>query len=852
MQPDGTFVFATGMECSAPVITGRDGHDVRIDELERANHYLRWREDLALVRELGLRHLRYGVPYHLASPAADRYEWGFTDVVFGEMARLGIVPIADLCHFGVPDWVGDFQNPDWPEHFARYAGAFARRFPWVQHYTPVNEIFVCAKLSALHGQWNERKSDDRSFVRALEHLCRANLLAIRAILDVRPDAVFVQSESAEYFHAGGSDKSCVERARFENERRFLSFDLLYSCPPRAELVLYLLDNGMQRHELDWFMHHGLGDYMIMGNDFYERNEQIVDPGGTIKPAGEVFGWSTITQQYFDRYRRPVMHTETNYGDADEAPRWLWKEYFNVRHARERGIPVVGFTWYSLLDQVDWESGLAVDRATVNPLGLYDLDRRIRPVGRAYREMIEQFGGEPMVPYGRAFSWHAGRSVPPPRQVRSRRTVAARPPARAEVAIVRTTDRRCDAAEVERLVREALAAIGGLERFVPPGATVLLKPNQAVWRVAKDGATTDPRLVAALARLAREAGAARVQVGECSACGQVTREVMAITGMAQAARTAGAELVYFDEVEQIDVAVPRGRILERIAVPRPLLEADVVIACPKLKTHFLDPITGAIKLWVGAVRQDTMHRLHRDRVEDTVADLLTVTRPDLCVMDAIVAGEGNGPVATRGRFVGSVLASSDPVAIDVVAAEVAGFAGARLRFASAAAARGIGVCDRACIDVVGATIEAARAALVPAVVGEGWHASYPCRVIVGEAVTMEGTLGHFKGFADLWQLDHAWDAVVALRGRPTFLIGRAEDPDFEIHLKQGRYFVLDDVALEKYARDPRVVFIPGSPIGNEMIPVIMSELHVEGAGRAAERMLKSWHALQARWHYRAAG
>ena len=121
------------------------------------------------------------------------------------------------------------------------------------------------------------------------------------------------------------------------------------------------------------------------------------------------------------------------------------------------------------------------------------------------------------------------------------------------------------------------------------------------------------------------------------------------------------------------------MLKRILVPRPLLEADVVIACPKLKTHFLDPVTGAIKLWVGAVRQDTMHRLHRDRVQETVADLLSVTRPDLVVMDAIVAGEGNGPVAVRGRFVGCVLASDDPVALDVVAGDLAGFDGAAMAF-----------------------------------------------------------------------------------------------------------------------------------------------------------------------------
>ena len=138
---------------------------------------------------------------------------------------------------------------------------------------------------------------------------------------MRPDAVFIQSESAEYFHLGATDPATVARASWENQVRFLSFDFLYAVPPAGDVLLYLLDNGLTREEFNWFMEHGLGDRIVMGNDFYERNEQIVAPGGEIRPAGEVFGWSVITRQYFDRYRRPVMHTETNNigRSADDSP-----------------------------------------------------------------------------------------------------------------------------------------------------------------------------------------------------------------------------------------------------------------------------------------------------------------------------------------------------------------------------------------------------------------------------------------------------------------------------------------------------------------------------------------------------
>ena len=95
-------------------------------------------------------------------------------------------------------------------------------------------------------------------------------------------------------------------------------------------------------------------------------------------------------QYFDRYRLPVMHTETNLPDDDRAPAWIRKEWANVHRLREDGVPMIGFTYYSLTDQVDWDTALVEDNGNVNPLGLYDLDRKDRPAGETYREIIRQW------------------------------------------------------------------------------------------------------------------------------------------------------------------------------------------------------------------------------------------------------------------------------------------------------------------------------------------------------------------------------------------------------------------------------------------------------------------------------
>ncbi len=195
------FLFATGIENSYPVITGHDGKDKRVDEMESCFHYQRWREDFHLVQDLGIEYLRYGPPYYRVHLAPGRYNWDFADETFAELRRLQIKPIVDLCHFGVPDWVGDFQNTDWPPLFAGYAGALARRYPFLRFFTPVNELFVCATYSAQFGWWNERLTSDCGFVTALKNLARAAVLAEEAILEAQPAALFIQSEASQYFHA---------------------------------------------------------------------------------------------------------------------------------------------------------------------------------------------------------------------------------------------------------------------------------------------------------------------------------------------------------------------------------------------------------------------------------------------------------------------------------------------------------------------------------------------------------------------------------------------------------------------------------------------------------------------------
>ena len=295
-----SFMFATGIENSYPNIILPDGSRKRVDEMAKTGHYDHWETDFGLVKEMGIKYLRYGPPYYRTHLAPGKYDWDFTDITFNRLKDLDIVPLVDLCHFGIPDWMGDFQNPAFPIYFAEYASSFAKRFPYLKFYTPVNEIFIAAMFSGQYGWWNECLRSDKTFVNALKNICKANVMAMHAILEVQPEACFIQSESSEYFHA--VEPEALPLARFLNQKRFLSLDLTYGYPIQVAMYEYLQDNGMTKAEYQWFVDHQVKARCIMGNDYYVTNEHLVHPDGSTQASGEIFGYYVITQQYYKRYK----------------------------------------------------------------------------------------------------------------------------------------------------------------------------------------------------------------------------------------------------------------------------------------------------------------------------------------------------------------------------------------------------------------------------------------------------------------------------------------------------------------------------------------------------------------------
>ena len=154
-------------------------------------------------------------------------------------SELGPEPIIDLCHFGVPDWLGNFQNPEIADALAEYAGAFAERYPWVRFYTPVNEMYVCARMSALDGLWNEQLHDEGAYARAAWNLANASIAMSDAILKRSPDAIFINSESSEFYQPCCPDPhvqeaaACGQRAPFPAARPHLCAPARQAHAPAA-------------------------------------------------------------------------------------------------------------------------------------------------------------------------------------------------------------------------------------------------------------------------------------------------------------------------------------------------------------------------------------------------------------------------------------------------------------------------------------------------------------------------------------------------------------------------------------------------------------------------------------------
>lgn len=239
--------------------------------------------------------------------------------------------------------------------------------------------------------------------------------------------------------------------------------------------------------------------------------------------------------------------------------------------------------------------------------------------------------------------------------------------------------RCsDYASVKSAIKESLDLIGGLEKIISPGNRVLLKPNVLAIRPPEDAVTTNPAVVSAMCELVSEVGGIPI-IGDGSGIikpgSTTTSQALKVSGIEDVASRYGVELKNFETYGYSEVDIPGGRQFSRLYISKAILEADVIISLPKLKTHELTLYTGAVKNFFGTVPQKNRKQAHsfedRNRFGEAVVDIYSIVKPHLAVMDGIVGMEGNGPSNGTPTFAGIIMASYDCVALDIVASELIG-------------------------------------------------------------------------------------------------------------------------------------------------------------------------------------
>ncbi len=368
--------------------------------------------------------------------------------------------------------------------------------------------------------------------------------------------------------------------------------------------------------------------------------------------------------------------------------------------------------------------------------------------------------------------------------------------------------------IDEAVKRAVDLIGGIETFVHSGDRVILKPNLAY--PYPPPATTDPRVVEAVARMCREAGAAEVQIGDSTSytlkagfgTSRFTNaDILRLTGMIQVAERTGARICDFDQERWLTTAIPGGIVLKKAVIASAMLEADVVINLPAMKTHFETLVTLGIKNYHGILSDAWKIQYHKDEINQKLVDLHKAVKTHLTILDGIVGMEGLGPRLGPAVPMGLILASADIVSLDAITSEVMGIRADEVETTRLAHAQGIGCGDPAAISVLGETIDSVRRPFArPDLRISG--------LFPGVTVLEGGPCVHCYGRARIFLETLKKTGPNGLQGISHLLVG-IRPPNPELEEISGKVVFVGDCAIQsssnlRYALGRRALCMEGCP------------------------------------------
>jgi dTDP-4-dehydrorhamnose reductase len=390
-----------GFECTV----NRVG-DAYIDQLALSGHDRRL-ADLDLLAELGVRAVRYPVLWERVAPEGlERADWAWTDERLGRLRQLDIRPIVGLVHHGSGPRHTSLVDRDFASGLARYARAVAERYPWVEAYTPVNEPLTTARFSGLYGHWYPHSRDHATFARALLNQCRAVVLSMRAIREVNPAARLIQTDDLGKTHG---TPTLAYQVELENERRWLSFDLLCGRVDRHHPLRDLLcQSGVDERDLEWLLDNpcppdvlGINHYLSSERFLDERLERypVESHGGNGRHvyadvlaartcADGPVGPHGLLAEAWERYGLPIAVTEAHNGSTrEEQLRWFMEIWDAAQAMRRAGADIRAVTVWSLLGAFGWDKLVVRDGGNYET-GVYDL-RSPQPRPTALAGMLRE-------------------------------------------------------------------------------------------------------------------------------------------------------------------------------------------------------------------------------------------------------------------------------------------------------------------------------------------------------------------------------------------------------------------------------------------------------------------------------
>lgn len=374
-----------GVECTVNRV-----EDNFFSQLDRNGHASR-EGDLERFASLGIRAIRYPVLWERTAPdGLDRADWSWPDARLPVLQEFGITPIVGLVHHGSGPQGTSLMDAAFPEKLSEYARAVAKRYPWVEYYTPVNEPLTTARFAGLYGVWYPHGRDERSFIQCLLNECRAVVLAMRAIREINPAAKLVQTDDLGKSY---STPEVAGLADFYNERRWLAWDLLCGkVDSRHALWSYLMESGIEPSEFLWFKDNSCPPD-IMGVNYYITSERWLDHRSERYPeryhgsyrgftladietpralATPTPGIGPLLHEIWERYRIPIAITEAHIdANREDQLRWLMEIWDAARDAARQGVDMRAVTVWSLLGSFDWNCLVTECRGYYEP-GPFDI------------------------------------------------------------------------------------------------------------------------------------------------------------------------------------------------------------------------------------------------------------------------------------------------------------------------------------------------------------------------------------------------------------------------------------------------------------------------------------------------